>query len=101
MKLPKDRNNYESTLIFSPTCTIKELRIAILDYVKQLKRLGAANIGVLFRGRRNFVYPINLAKSGYFIEIYFQSPPQAVPSLQAKYNLDTNVVRGLVLLQES
>lgn len=101
MKLPNDRNKYESTLIFSPTCTIKELRVAILDYVKQLRRLGAANIGVLFRGRRNFIYPIKLTKSGYFIEIYFQSSPQAIPSLQSKYNLDTNVVRGLVLLQDS
>lgn len=100
MKSTNDRNFYESTLIFSPTCTIKELRLAILDYVKQLRCLGAANIGVLFRGRRNFVYPIKLAKSGYYIEIYFQSPTQAIASLQAKYNLDTNVVRGLVILKQ-
>jgi ribosomal protein S6 len=80
---------------------MKELRIAILNYVKHLRRLGAVNIGVVFRGRLNFIYPINLTKSGYFIEIYFKSSPQVVLNFVSKYRLDTMVVRGLVTLNNS
>ena len=96
MKQIKKTNSYESMVILSSQCTETELKTIALNYAKQLKKLGASDISVISRGRRDFAYTTKKTKTGYFIEMYFTSSPQVLPLYETKLKLDKNVIRYLV-----
>ena len=96
MKQTKKTNRYESMVILSPQCTETELKTIALGYAKQLKKLGASDISVISRGRRDFAYPTKCSKTGYFVEMYFHSSPQILPNYETKLKLDKNVIRTLI-----
>jgi|TARA_B100000768_G_C11081217_1_gene290879 ribosomal protein S6 len=96
MKLFNPTNNYESMVILSPNCTEAELKIIAFGYAQQLKKLGASEITLVSRGRRDFAYPTKNVKIGYFVEMYFNSSPQILPIYETKLKLDKNVIRSLI-----
>ena len=96
MPVLKETNVYESMVILSSQCTESELKSIAFSYAQQLKRLGASDISIVSRGRRDFVYPMRSAKMGYFIEMYFNSSPQILPLYETTLKLDKNVVRYLI-----
>ena len=63
---------------------------------KELKKLGASEISVVSRGRRDFAYKTKNSKTGYFVEMYFNSSPQILPIYENKLKLDKNVLRSLI-----
>ena len=92
----KERNDYESMVVLSSQCTELELKDIAFTYAQQLKRLGASEISVVSRGRRDFAYPTKSSKTGYFVEMYFHSSPQVLPLYENKLKLDKNVIRYLI-----
>jgi ribosomal protein S6 len=96
MKQISYTNNYESIVILSSQCTEAELKIIAFSYARQLKKLGASDISVVSRGRRDFISTLKRVQIGYFIEIYFNSSPQILPIYQNKLRLDKNVIRSLI-----
>ena len=95
MKLISKTNNYELMLIVSSNCNDVELRNVALKYIKKLKRLGVLTISVISRGQRNFAYAIKKVKTGYFVEMYFNSSPLILPSYETKLRLDKDIIRFL------
>jgi ribosomal protein S6 len=96
MKQIKATNNYESMVIISSQCTEAELKMIAFDYAQQLKKLGASDISVVSRGRRDFAYTSKNARIGYFVEMYFNTSPQILPIYENKLKLDKNVIRSLI-----
>tara|TARA_B100000989_G_C19242046_1_gene344472 strand:- start:91 stop:399 length:309 start_codon:yes stop_codon:yes gene_type:complete len=96
MKVLTDKNIYESMVVLSSHCTEGELKEIAFSYAQQLKKLGASDISVISRGRRDFAYTTKKTKTGYFIEMYFTSSPQVLPLYETKLKLDKNVIRYLV-----
>lgn len=96
MKKISETNNYELMVVVSSECTEVELKNIAFNYAQQLKKLGAISISVVSRGRRDFAYPIKNRKTGYFVEIYFNSSPQVLPIYETKLKLDRNVIRSLL-----
>ena len=56
MKVLTDKNTYESMVVLSSHCTEVELKEIAFSYAQQLKKLGASDISVISRGRRDFAY---------------------------------------------
>lgn len=96
MKRIPETNNYESMVVVSSNCTEAELKTIAFSYAQQLKKLGASEISVVSRGRRDFAYPTKRIKTGYFVEMYFNSSPQILPILENKLRLDKNIIRSLI-----
>jgi len=96
MKHLNQTNNYESMVVFSSEYNEIELRNIVYPYIQQLKKLGALSISVITRGRRDLAYAIDNHKTGYFIQVYFDSSPNILLSYQTKLNLDKNILRSLV-----
>tara|TARA_A100001035_G_C27760940_1_gene491152 strand:+ start:361 stop:669 length:309 start_codon:yes stop_codon:yes gene_type:complete len=96
MKILTDTNTYESMVVLSSQCTEAELKEIAFSYAQQLKKLGASDISVISRGRRDFAYTAKKAKTGYFVEMYFTSSPQVLPLYETKLKLDKNVIRYLI-----
>ena len=96
MKTISSTRNYESMVVLSSECTEAELKNIAFKYAQQLKKLGALSISVISRGRRDFAYTSKNTKTGYFVEMYFNSSPQILPIYQTKLKLDKNVIRSLI-----
>lgn len=96
MKQIFETNNYESMVVVASNCTEAELKTIAFSYAQQLKKLGASEISVISRGRRNFAYITKKIKTGYFVEIYFNSSPQILPIIENKLRLDKNIIRSLI-----
>jgi ribosomal protein S6 len=96
MKQISEINNYESMVVVSSNCTEAELKTIAFGYAQQLKKLGASDISVVSRGRRDFAYPTKRIKTGYFVEMYFNSSPQILPIFENKLRLDKNIIRSLI-----
>ena len=97
MKQIAATNNYESMVVLSSKCSQAELLDIAYQYAQQLKKLGALSISVVSRGRRDLAYTVNKEKTGYFIEMYFNSSPNILSIFQTKLKLDKNVLRSLVI----
>jgi ribosomal protein S6 len=96
MKQIKDTNNYESMVVISSQCTEAKLKIIAFGYAQQLKKLGASDISVVSRGRRDFAYSSKRSQIGYFVEMYFNSSPQILPIYKNKLKLDKNIIRSFI-----
>ena len=96
MKRISETNNYELMVVVSSDCTEAELKNIAFRYAQQLKTLGALSISVVSRGRRDFAYPTKKVKTGYFVEMYFNSSPKLLPIYETKLKLDNNVIRSLI-----
>jgi|TARA_B110000971_G_C20009706_1_gene500985 ribosomal protein S6 len=96
MKQISEINNYESMVVVSSNCTEVELKTIAFSYAQQLKKLGASDISVVSRGRRDFAYPTKRIKTGYFVEMFFNSSPQILPIFENKLRLDKNIIRSLI-----
>jgi len=96
MKQLSSTNNYEAMVIISSHCNEAELKMIAFGYAQQLKKLGASDISVVSRGRRDFAYTSKGAKIGYFVEMHFTSSPQVLPLYENKLKLDKNVIRALI-----
>jgi ribosomal protein S6 len=96
MKKINETNNYELMVVVSSECTETELKNIAFNYAQELKKLGAVSISVVSRGRRDFAYITKKIKTGYFVEIYFNSSPQVLPIYETKLKLDKNVIRSLL-----
>jgi ribosomal protein S6 len=96
MKLIPKTNNYESMVVVASNRTEAELKAIAFSYAQQLKKLGASDISVVSRGRRDFAYPTKKIKTGYFVEMYFNSSPQILPIFENKLRLDKDIIRSLI-----
>lgn len=88
---------YEMMILLRENFNDNELKIWAFNYAKALQGLSASEISVISRGKRNLAYFVNKQKKGNFIQINFSSMPYLIKDFSKDLNLDSNVLRFLIL----
>lgn len=88
---------YEMILILNEELNESELKTWAFKYANQLKGLGAEEICVISRGKRNLAYTIKNENKCNFISIKFLLIPQYLKEFKEIINLDENILRSLIL----
>ena len=84
---------YEGLFIF-PSSLKDEERKQVLDQVYEVMTNAQANVlGKEELGRRSFTHPMKKRHSGYYVRVLFESDPQAITTLIARYKLNNDVLR--------
>jgi len=86
---------YEMILILNEELNESELKTWAFKYARELKDLGALEISVISRGKRNLAYSIKNKNKCNFIEITFSLIPSYLNQFQEIINLDKNILRFL------
>ena len=98
--MEKAVNSYETLYIVNPTLAEDDLKAA----VEKFNALIAAN-GTVAEinewGKRRLAYPINDIPEGYYVLVTFTSDPSFPAELERRYNIDENIMRGIVIKLET
>ena len=88
---------YEIMIVLKEEFNNSELKTWAFNYAKTLRKLTAAEISVISRGKRNFAYMIKNQKRGNFIQINFSAIPNSIINFSNNLKSDENVLRFLIL----
>ena len=88
---------YEIMIVLKEEFNNNELKTWAFNHAKKLRKLSAAEISVISRGKRNLAYLIENQKHGNFIQINFSTLPIYIKNFSNNLELDNNVLRFLVL----
>ncbi len=90
-------SNYESILIFSSNYAPKKLKYVAYYYAKNLKKWGATNIHIKYRGKRDLAYPIENSNIANYIEISFNLFPYNIELYKKVIRLDSKIIRAFII----
>tara|TARA_B110000977_G_scaffold192274_1_gene265527 strand:- start:600 stop:896 length:297 start_codon:yes stop_codon:yes gene_type:complete len=92
---------YEMILILNEELNDSELKTWAFKYARELKGLGAIDIFVTSRGKRNLAYMIKNQNKGNFIEIKFLIISSYLKQFKEIIELDENILRSLTVKKSS
>ena len=92
---------YEMMILLTEEFNDSELKTWAFNYAKALRKLSAAEISVISRGKRDLSYGIKNQKQGNFIQINFSSMPKYIENFSNNLKLDSHVLRHLILNKKS
>lgn len=91
------QKNYESVVIINATLDDEQIN----SIVKTIQSLITDNGGEINEvdvwGRKRLAYPIEKAKSGFYVVYRFTSNPEFISKLERMYRLDENVIRFITI----
>ena len=93
-------NSYETLFIVNPTLAEDDIKAT----VEKFTALVAANgtVGEIDEwGKRRLAYPINDITEGYYVLVNFTSESSFPAELERRYNIDENIMRGMVIRLET
>ncbi len=85
-------NAYEVMLTLDPAMKKEDMDALIQEVEAEISKNGKV-VEVQRIGRRKLEHPIAKQPEGYFVQINFESEPQAINKMTAKYNLKENILR--------
>jgi len=88
---------YEMMILLTEKINETQLKTWALNFAKGLQSLGASEISVISRGKRNLAYSVKNQKKGNFIQINFLSMPKYINDFSYQLKFDTNVLKFLIL----
>lgn len=91
------KNNYESAIIINATIEEEQIEAAIKRIEDIIRNNGGEIVEVDKWGRKRLAYSVNKTKSGYYVIIRFQAPPELVSKLERMYQLDEYIIRYLTV----
>jgi len=92
---------YETMFVLKATLTEEETK-AKVEAMKSLLEKNGAEITLLKEyGVRPLAYEIDKNKRGYFTDIFFKAPPEAVIELERVYRITEDVIRFITVKFES
>ena len=95
--------NYELYIILNPNLNSDDLNTEITNVETVLKdEVGALNLTISQEGLRKLAYPINHAKTGFYVMINFDlelGSCKNVHLVEAKMNLRDNLIRYIIINQ--
>ena len=94
-------SSYESILIFSANYSPKKLKYIAYYYAKNLKKWGATNIHIKYRGKRDLAYSFFNKTRGNYIQLNCSSTPKYISNFENTLKLDSNVLRFLVFNKDN
>jgi small subunit ribosomal protein S6 len=91
------KDNYESAVIINATIEEEQIEAAI-KRIEDIIRINGGEIVEIDKwGRKRLAYSVNKTKSGYYVIIRFQAPPELVSKLDRMYQLDEYIIRYLTV----
>src|SRR6056297_2648129 len=91
------KNYYEFTYIINPVLE-EDMFKETVDKVNKLIEDNGGEIDEVDEwGLRQFAYDIDKKGSGYYVNMYFTAPAEAIASVERQLRIDDNVLRFLTL----
>jgi small subunit ribosomal protein S6 len=70
----------------------------VLDQIQaEIKKQKGQVVLIHPMGKKEFIYPINRIRSGYYYLIYFEVNPLGIQKMQDRYKINQNILRELIL----
>jgi small subunit ribosomal protein S6 len=88
---------YESVAIINATLEDEQIETTISRILEVITSHGGEVLDVDKWGRKRLAYPIQKAKSGYYVVIRFNAPTELISVLERNYRLDETVIRYLTV----
>ena len=93
-------NSYETLFIVNPTLTEDELKATVDKFTALVAENGT--VGEIDEwGKRRLAYPIDDITEGYYVLVNFTSESSFPAELERRYNIDENIMRGIVIRLET
>ncbi len=89
--------NYESVIILNATLEDDQIEVSLNKVLDSIKSYGGEIKDMDRWGRKRLAYPIDKAKSGYYVVIRFAAPTEAIARIERVYRLDETVIRFLTV----
>jgi len=89
--------NYESVIILNATLEDEQIEVSLNKILDSIKSYGGEIKDLDKWGRKRLAYPIEKAKSGYYIVIRFAAPTEAIARIERVFRLDETVIRFLTV----
>ena len=86
-------NKYEGLFILEPTVKEEALKLAIDKIQDAIKNVGGRVSNVQKLDQRAFARSTSKRQSGYYVNFLFEAPQKAIAELNAKFGLETGLVR--------
>ncbi|MAO65038.1 MAG: 30S ribosomal protein S6 [Balneola sp.] len=91
------KNYYEFTYIINPVLEDDQFKEAVDKVTKLIESKGGEIEEVDEWGLRQFAYDIDKKGSGYYVNMYFSAPAEAIASVERQLRIDDNIMRYLTL----
>lgn len=90
-------NNYEGMFIVNPQLSDGDTEKLVDVIQEEIKKNNGEIINVDNIGRQHMAYPIKKFQDGYYLLIQFKGEGSLVEKIKAKYRINDNVLRTLIL----
>lgn len=91
------KRTYESVAIINATLEDDQIESTISRMQETITTHGGEMLDLDKWGRKRLAYPINKAKSGYYVIFRFNASTDLIATLERNYRLDENVIRYLTI----
>ena len=91
------KRTYESVAIINATLEDDQIESTISRMQETITTHGGEILDLDKWGRKRLAYPINKAKSGYYVIFRFNASTDLIATLERNYRLDENVIRYLTI----
>lgn len=93
-------NSYETLFIVNPTLSEDDIKATVDKFTALVAENGT--VGEIDEwGKRRLAYPINDITEGYYVLVNFTSESAFPAELERRYNIDENIMRGIVIRLET
>ena len=93
-------NSYETLFIVNPTMTEDDVKATVDKFTALIAENGT--VGEIDEwGKRRLAYPIDDITEGYYVLVNFTSESSFPAELERRYNIDENIMRGIVIRLET
>ena len=88
---------YESAAIINAALEDEQIEATISRIQEVITSHGGEIVEVDKWGRKRLAYPIQKAKSGYYLVLRFSAPTELIATLERNYRLDETIIRYLTI----
>lgn len=93
-------NNYEGMFIINPQLSDDEREKVINEVQDEINKNNGKVLNIDHMGIQHLAYSINKCNDGYYILVKFQSAPDAIDKLTARYKINGNILRNLLIAKK-
>ena len=99
--MEKINNYYESLFIVDVTGGEEATKATVEKFVGIITANAETVVEVAEWGKRRLAYPIDDITEGYYVLVNFTSESSFPAELERRYNIDENIMRGIVIRLET
>ena len=93
-------NSYETLFIVNSTLAEDDVKATVDKFTALIAENGT--VGEIDEwGKRRLAYPIDDITEGYYVLVNFTSEASFPAELERRYNIDENIMRGMVIRLET